>query len=73
MDELWGQSITTKIPFQFKVATIIATDQVEILGNSIVDGTTKSVFHDITSTPSHNIKFNSFKTLGVSNGYFVWK
>ena len=70
-----------KVPFQFKVASIIATDQVEILGTTIninhpnanlhyEIGSGKEVSYDILSRVVHNDKFKSFKALGVRKYHF---
>ena len=61
--------ILSKVPFQFEVASIIATDQVESLGKTIIAGPHKDVSYDILSRITHNIKCNSLKALGVRNFY----
>ena len=39
-----------KVPFQFKVASIIATDQVEILGTTFDAGPSKDYFYNIRTS-----------------------
>ena len=62
--------LSIKVPFQFKVASIIATDQVEILGTTIKVGPPKDVYYDILSRVVHDNKFKPFKALGVRSSYF---
>ena len=64
-------NLTIKVPFQFKVASIVTTDQVKILGRTIKIGPPKDVSYDILSRVVHNDKFKSFKTTpGEHNYYF---
>ena len=61
--------LITRVPFQFKVLSIIATDKVEILG-SVFDGKPGGVSYNIVSRASRHDIYNSFKTLGERIGYF---
>ena len=63
--------LSIKVLLQFKVASIIATDQVEILGTIVhPDSLNKEASYNILSRVVHNDKFKSFKALGVRNFYF---
>ena len=61
--------LITRVPFQFKVLSIIATDEVEILG-SLLDGKPGGVSYNIISRASRHDTYDSFKTLRESIGYF---
>ena len=61
--------IITRVPFQFKILSIIATDQVEILGR-LLDGKPGSVSYSIISRASRHDIYDSFKTLGERISYF---
>ena len=69
-------NLSIKVPFQFKVASIIATDKVENSGTTIksyLDDNRleiKDVSYDILSRVVNDDKFKSFKLLVVSNSYF---
>jgi len=68
--------LSLKIPFQFIIATIVATDKadkVEIFGVNISKSLTrKDVYYDIISRvgPGTRDSFKSFKTTFVYNSYF---
>ena len=51
--------LSIEVPFQIKVASIVATDQVEILGTTICFGPPKNVEYDILSRVVRDNKFKS--------------
>ena len=65
---------TTKVPYQFKVASFIATDKadkVEIFGTTISgDGSNKVLSYDILSRVVSHDNFKSFKTIVEHYIYF---
>ena len=70
--------LITKVPFQFKVLSIIATDQAETSGKVTYissPGThTKDITYNILSRQAIDAmadKPSPFKTLSIHNGYFV--
>ena len=63
-------NLSIKVPFQFKVASIVATDKVEIFATTIDVGPPKEVSYDILSRVAHRDDFKSFKALAVHNYYF---
>ena len=66
-------NLSIKVPFQFKVASILAADKadkVEIFATIIEAGPPKIVSYDILSRVVHHDNFKSFKTIGVHNFYF---
>ena len=59
--------LITRVPFQFKVLSIIATNKVEIL-DSLLDGKPGGLSYSITSRASRHDIYDSFKTLGERIG-----